>query len=68
MDAIERKAQELTRERANRVCETCRNKRGSECEVTADKNGCIYNDMEFWQPNKDVLYELAEQVLEKKND
>lgn len=63
MDVIERKAQELTRERANRVCETCRNKRGSECEVTADKNNCIYNDMELWQPNKGVFYVLAERIL-----
>ena len=65
MDAIEHKARELIRSRGNRYCGTCKHQRGDKCAITADANSCIYNDMEFWQPNTEVFLELAEKVLER---
>lgn len=63
MDRIERKACELMRVRANRICDTCRNKLESGCSVTPDKNACIYNDYELWKPSSSVFNRLAERVL-----
>lgn len=65
MDKLEHKALELARQHNNRCCATCRNKRGEMCEVVADRNNCIYNDMELWQPDKSAFIELAERVLER---
>lgn len=63
MDRIEHKAWELMRVRGNRTCETCRNNSSSGCEVSPDKNACIYNDYELWTPNRDVFFKLAERVF-----
>lgn len=63
MDKIEYRARELMRVRENRVCNTCINNRSSGCDVSPDKNSCIYNDYELWKPNPDVFARLAERVL-----
>lgn len=63
MDSIERKARELMRARANRICETCVHNSSNGCTVTPDKNSCVYNDYELWKPNSAAFMKLAERVL-----
>lgn len=63
MDRIERKARELMRVRANRICETCVNNSGRGCTVTPDKNSCVYNAYELWKPSSTAFFKMAERVL-----
>lgn len=64
MDSIERKARELMRARANRICETCaHNSSKGICTVSPDKNTCVYNDFEFWKPDSAAFVKMAERVL-----
>lgn len=63
MDAIERKARSLARDRHNRICGTCKHWSDNKCNVVDDPNKCIYNDMELWQPNLSIFFELAEKVM-----
>lgn len=65
MDAIERKARSLARERRNMICDTCKNFSNQKCEVVDDPNKCIYNNMELWQPRISVFLKLAEKILEQ---
>lgn len=57
MDKIERKARELMRVRENR----------NGCNVTPNKNACIYNNYELWKPSSEAFYKLAERVLTEEN-
>lgn len=67
MDRIEHKARELMRVRENRICDTCSHNLKSGCNVTPNKNACIYKDYELWKPSSEAFYKLAERVLTGEN-
>lgn len=65
MTAIDLKVLELTRDRSNKSCRTCRHNEGRGCAVVGDRKQCIYQDMIYWQPNKSLFYRMAENILEE---